>query len=176
MSTLFDAILTADVSDEQSKLSAEAAGLVWGELRDSSMKVWSRQGFADLLKGDEDKFMEQKYASFPESKKKDGTWKYRKFNYVDTAGQRQTGGLPPAWSSSKSVINRAYDENVQVVYDMSKTQVEALTKAAVLEKEPQATDWEKLEGVIRTAKRIYEKLSLSDQDRARIQYSNFLGE
>ena len=135
-SPLFDAILTADVSDEQSKLSAEAAGMVWSELRNTSVINFTKQGFIDDLRPHEDRFMDERYGHLEESKKKDGSYKYRKFKYVDKHGNPCVGGLPPAWSSAKSVLNRAWDENVNFIAGESKSSVEKRVKEKAAANKP----------------------------------------
>lgn len=66
----------------------------------------------ESVKDMEDEYMEQMYARVPEAKKKDGSWKYRRFEFTNVDGELTRGGLPLAYISAKSTVKGAIEHGI----------------------------------------------------------------
>ena len=166
-----DTILTAAVSDEQADLSQQAEGSMWDDMRGDAISYvaadgWDAYGWLNHVRVFEDEYMTYAYDTIPAAKKKDGSWKYREFNYVDTAGNDQKGGLPMKWHSAKSVLKNALDR--QAVFDSTtgKTQLEKENQAHKKGQDTPTpkTEEEKFKIVMETARKIWQKCQATDND------------
>lgn len=109
MSNFVMAYKEAELADELGEYQRNDA---WNNLCVHSSPCKTCDDLADALKPYEDEYMEEMYANIEEAKKKDGSWKYRKFKFTNEKGEEKTGGLPAAYVSSKSTINQAIKNGV----------------------------------------------------------------
>ena len=104
----------AELADEMGDIRRADA---WAEMVGISKKFASEENWLDALREQEDEYMTEMYSEVPEAKKKDGSWKYRKFTFadLDEKGEKQYGGLPAGYSSAKSTIKQAREAHVRLV-------------------------------------------------------------
>lgn len=158
-----DAVYTAAVADEQTKLSGAAIQAVFGTLAGSTYRYKGERGLWEAsIREVENKYMQETQSSNPDAKtkgvtSKDGKvvkeprWKYRTY-------------LPMAWSSAKSVCGQAIDAGIILDENSKKTatekEIKERRKAVKVDKSPA----EKLSIVLNSAKHILN--SMPDDQRA----------
>lgn len=123
MSIDLDTIILAEVSEDQLRLSKEANQSVWSALLDTANNSITADNFLGVLRPYEDEYMEAKYSTVPEARHSSGQWKYREFGYVSSDGKDCKGGLPPCWSSNKSVLKNGLEFGVDLSTATTKKEV-----------------------------------------------------
>lgn len=161
MSLSVDTIVTASVSDEQSRLSGMAAGSVWEDIRGSAMSHINkgREHWDDIvLLPIETKYMRERFKGTKEGKKKNGDWWFRKH-------------LPDAYRTAKSVAGTAMELNV-VFSSLGKTETEGKIAEKRLENNPDVpkTEREKFGVVMTTAGMIFRNLTTKEKKDADTLY------
>jgi hypothetical protein len=112
MTSLIMKYKEAELSDE---MANERRATAWSDLLGVNKLHPDDDEFASTLRSIEDAYMEEMYADQPNAKKKDGTWKYRKFKLEVEAGEEeQFGGLPMAYLSSKSTVIQCRKQKIDL--------------------------------------------------------------
>ncbi len=146
-------------------MAEERRSNAWSSLLVVHASYPAEDDFFEHLRTHEDTYMEEMYKYTPEAKKKDGSWKYRKFNFEGSDGSKQTGGLPMAYLSAKSTIMSAFINGVSVVDDtgdewLSKDQ---LTKAIKAKKDVNLTPLQKSVNYVDWIKQLWGCLTVEEQ-------------
>lgn len=140
----YDTIITASVSDDQSKLSAESGQTVFGELAESTAGQSDRSVWENGLRQFEDKYMDEYFGAEPAAKKANGDYKYRTY-------------LPKAWVSGKCVCGQAITLNIPINENSAKTDTELKIKEAKALLDPKSAK-QKFGDVMGTARKLYFQL------------------
>ena len=145
----YDTIITASVSDDQGKLSAESGQTAFGDLAASTKGQSDRSVWEGGLRTFEDKYMDEYYGSEPKAKKANGDWKYRTY-------------LPKAWVSGKCVCGQAIGLNIPINKNSAKTDIELKIKEAKALIDPKNAT-QKFAIVMGTAKKLYDQVNKNAQ-------------
>lgn len=144
MSLSYDTIITASVSDDQQRLSAESGQTVFGELAESTGGHHDREVWEGTLRPFEDQYMEEYFSAKPEAKKSNGDWKYRSY-------------LPKAWVSGKCVCGQAIGLNIPIGANSAKTAIELEIKEAKALVDPKSAK-QKFRDVMSTARKLFDNM------------------
>jgi len=158
MSYSIDTIITAEVSDEQSKLSREAASNVWKDIASTTQGLipedvdrWM-QHIIDPVRSS---WMEMNHGSNQDAKKKkDGSWKYRTY-------------MPPAFNTALAVAHKGLRAGITNMEGKGKTAVEQEYKDR---SKIQKTEMEKFDCMIKNCRKQFENLTQTEKENAVFEY------
>lgn len=108
-----EAEIAHDVHEEISKNA-------WEHLREAAMTKGSVEKLRQYLEKCEIAYMEHMYGDVPEAKKKNGRWKFARFEYMNEDGEKTVGGLPMAYRTAKSVLVKALENDMPITESTSK--------------------------------------------------------
>lgn len=126
--------------------------------------------FLSVLKGHENEYMDEMYKHTPEAKKANGEWKYRKFNFKNSSGEDQTGGLPMAYMSAKSTIVQARQHGVSLKDDMGEARSKDKLTKALKEVKDVRTPFQKALNLVVGIEKLWPELNVDEQEAVSIAY------
>lgn len=158
-----EAMLADDMADERRSNA-------WESLAAVHQNNVEDEAFIAVLKGHEDGYMEEMYKHTPEAKKKNGEWKYRKFNFKTLDGTDVTGGLPMAYMSAKSTIIQARKNGVFVLGDDGVPRSKDKLTKALKEVKDATTPLQKALNHVKRIEQIWPELIEDEKREVSTQY------